>query len=56
MRSNGHYSNGLPVGGFLRRVPFWLGAVIVSFVPTKILSTIEYLLVPSQGVGSLILD
>src|SRR5437667_173565 len=56
MRSNGHYSNGLPGGGFLRRVPFWLGAVIVSFVPTKILSTIEYLLVPSQGVGSLILD
>src|SRR5207245_10388054 len=56
MRSNGHYSNGLPVGGFLRRVPFWLGAVIVSFVPTKILSTIEYLLVPSQGIGSLILD
>ena len=56
MRSNGHYSNGLPVGGFLRRVPFWLGAVIVSFVSTKILSTIEYLLVPSQGVGSLILD
>ena len=56
MRSNDHYSNGLPVGGFLRRVPFWLGAVIVSFVPTKILSTIEYLLVPSQGVGSLILD
>ncbi len=56
MRSNGRYSNGLPVGGFLRRVPFWLGAVIVSFVPTKILSTIEYLLVPSQGVGSLILD
>src|SRR3989442_546088 len=56
MRSNGHYSNGLPVGGFLRTVPFWLGAVIVSFVPTKILSTIEYLLVPSQGIGSLILD
>src|SRR5438128_11440709 len=56
MRSNDHYSNGLPVGWFLRRLSFWLGAVIVSFVPTKILSTIEYLLVPSQGVGSLILD
>src|SRR5204863_3358 len=56
MRSNGHYSNGLPVGGFLRRVPFWLGAVIVSFVPTKILPTIEYLLLPSQAVGSLTLD
>jgi len=35
MRSNGHYSNGLPVGGFLRGVPFWLGAVVVSFVPDK---------------------
>ena len=48
--------DGLPTGGFLRTLPFWVGAVIVSFVPTKILSLIEYLLVPSQGVGSLILD
>src|SRR2546425_5268003 len=56
MTSDGRWSNGFPVGGFLRTLPFWLGAVIVSFVPTKILSTIEYVLVPSQGVGSLILD
>src|SRR5437016_965971 len=56
MTSDGRWSNGFPVGGFLRTLPFWLGAVIVSFVPTKILSTIEYLLAPSQGIGSLILD
>ncbi len=56
MKSDGHAPNTFPVGGFLRTLPFWLGAVIVSFVPTKILSTIEYVLVPSQGVGSLILD
>jgi len=56
MTSDGRWSNGFPVGGFLRTLPFWLGAVIVSFVPTKILSTIEYVLVPSQGFGSLILD
>jgi hypothetical protein len=47
---------GFPMGGFLRPLPFWVGAVIVSFVPTKILSTIEYLLVPSQGIESLVLD
>jgi len=56
MTSDGRASNGFPVGGFLRTLPFWLGAVIVSFVPTKILSTIEYVLVPPQGFGSLILD
>src|SRR2546422_6831964 len=56
MTSDGRWSNGFPVGGFLRTLPFWLGAVIVSFVPTKILATIEYVLVPSQGFGSLILD
>src|SRR5437660_2193972 len=56
MKSNAQASSMFPVGGFLRTLPFWLGAVIVSFVPTKILSTIEYVLVPSQGVGSLILD
>ncbi len=56
MKSDGHAMKAFPVGGFLRTLPFWLGAVIVSFVPTKILSTIEYVLVPSQGVGSLILD
>ena len=47
--------SGFPMGGFLRRLPFWVGALIVSFVPTRILSTIDYLLAPSQGVGSLIL-
>src|SRR2546430_17356215 len=56
MKSEGCAPNGFLVGGFLRTLPFWLGAVIVSFVPTKILSTIEYLLAPSQGIGSLILD
>src|SRR3989475_7875827 len=44
------------MGGFLRGLPFWLGAVIVSFVPTKILSTIDYVLAPPQGIGNLILD
>src|SRR3989449_6339101 len=44
------------MGGFLRGLPFWLGAVIVSFVPTKILSTIDYALAPPQGIGNLILD
>jgi hypothetical protein len=47
---------GFPTCGFLRTLPFRVGAVILSFVPTKILSTIEYLLVPSQGIGSLVLD
>src|SRR5438094_9865742 len=56
MNSNRHYSNELPFGRILRTLPFWLGAVIVSFVPTRILSTVEYVLVPSQGIGSLILD
>jgi hypothetical protein len=55
MKCNAHISNGLPVG-YLGRWPFWLGAVIVSFVPTRILSTIDYLIAPSQGLGGLILD
>lgn len=44
------------MGGFLGKLPFWLAAIIVSFVPTKILSAIDYLFIPSQGIGSLILD
>ena len=43
-------------GGFLRGLPFWLGAVIVSFVPTKTLSTIDFVLAPPQGIGNLIFD
>jgi hypothetical protein len=46
MKCNAHISNGLPVG-YLGRWPFWLAAVIVSFVPTRILSTIDYLIAPS---------
>src|SRR5438270_63112 len=38
MKSDGHAPNTFPVGGFLRTLPFWLGAVIVSFVPTIFLS------------------
>ena len=56
MKKTAYVSTGLPFGGFLRRLPFWLGALIVSFIPARILSTIDYLLAPSQGVGSLILD
>src|SRR5438552_1308771 len=57
MSSGGRDSSRFPVGGgFLRGLPFWLGAVIVSFVPTKILSTIDYVLAPPQGIGNLILD
>ena len=56
MERTAYVSSGLPFGGFLRRLPFWLGAVIVSFVPTKILSTIDYVLAPPQGIGNLILD
>src|SRR5213594_1492067 len=56
MERTAYISRGLPFGGFLGRLPFWLGAVIVSFVPTKILSTIDYALAPPQGIGNLILD
>src|SRR5467141_2525812 len=56
MERTAYVSSGFPFGGFLRRLPFWLGAVIVSFVPTKILSTIDYVLAPPQGIGNLIID
>src|SRR5438093_210889 len=57
MSSDGRDSSRFPVGGgFLRGLPFWLGAVIVSFVPTKTLSTIDFVLAPPQGIGNLIFD
>src|SRR5437870_4653798 len=57
MSSGGRDSSRFPVGGgFLRGLPFWLGAVIVSFVPTKTLSTIDFVLAPPQGIGNLIFD
>src|SRR5207249_5622181 len=57
MSIDGRDSSRFPVGGgFLRGLPFWLGAVIVSFVPTKTLSTIDFVLAPPQGIGNLIFD
>ena len=56
MKGLSRSTDGFPVGGFLRTLPFWVGAVVVSFVPPKILATIEFALAPSQGLGNLILD
>src|SRR5438093_8803657 len=57
MSIDGRDSSRFPVGGgFLRGLPFWLGAVIVSFVPTKTLSTIDFVFAPPQGIGNLIFD
>jgi len=38
------------------RLPFWLWAIIIGFVPTRILATLDYLIVPPAGVGSYLVD
>jgi len=38
------------------RLPFWLWAVIIGFVPTRLLATLDYLIVPPAGLGGYFLD
>jgi len=38
------------------RLPFWLWAIIIGFVPTRLLATIDYLIVPPGGPGGYLLD
>src|SRR5438094_7951608 len=38
------------------RLPFWLWAIIIGFVPTRLLATIDYLFVPPRGPGGYLLD
>ncbi|HEX9430009.1 MAG TPA: hypothetical protein VF944_06480 [Candidatus Bathyarchaeia archaeon] len=38
------------------RLPFWLWAIIIGFVPTRLLATIDYLFVPPGGPGGYLLD
>jgi len=38
------------------RLPFWLWAVIIGFVPPRLLATLDYLIVPPAGLGGYLLD
>ena len=38
------------------RLPFWLWAIIIGFVPTRLLATLDYLIVPPAGLGGYLLD
>ena len=38
------------------RLPFWLWAIIIGFVPTRLLATLDYLFVPPGGLGGYLLD
>src|SRR5437870_12623215 len=38
------------------RFPFWLWAIIIGFVPTRLLATLDYLIVPPGGPGGYLLD
>src|SRR2546421_1584206 len=38
------------------RLPFWLWAIIIGFVPTRLLATLDYLIVPPGGPGGYLLD
>jgi len=37
-------------------LPFWLWAIIIGFVPTRLLATLDYLIVPPGGPGGYLLD
>src|SRR6266568_2184404 len=36
------------------RLPFWLWAIIIGFVPTRLLATIDYLFVPPKRARRLL--
>ena len=38
------------------RLPFWLWAIIIGIVPTRLLATLDYLIVPPAGLGGYLLD
>jgi hypothetical protein len=38
------------------RLPFWLWAIIIGFVPTRLLAMLDYLIVPPGGPGGYLLD
>ncbi|OLD34030.1 MAG: hypothetical protein AUI50_08295 [Crenarchaeota archaeon 13_1_40CM_2_52_14] len=38
------------------RLPFWLWAIIIGFAPTRLLATLDYLVVPPGGPGGYLLD
>ncbi|HLC10432.1 MAG TPA: hypothetical protein VJL56_01145 [Candidatus Bathyarchaeia archaeon] len=38
------------------RLPFWLWAIIIGFVPTRLLAILDYLIVPPAGLGGYLLD
>lgn len=38
------------------RLPFWLWAIIIGFVPTRLLASLDYLIVPPAGLGGYLLD
>ncbi len=56
MKSKSSISSRFPLPRLLQRFPFWLGAIIISFVPMRILAIIDYLASPSAAIGSLFLD
>jgi len=41
-----------PLPPFLRRLPFWLGVILIAFVPIRILATIDYLVSGSGMIGN----
>src|SRR2546426_4547374 len=38
------------------RLPFWLWAIIIGLAPTRLLATLDYLVVPPGGPGGYLLD
>src|SRR5438876_554742 len=38
------------------RLPFWLWAIIIGFVPTRLLATLDYIIVPPAGLGGYLID
>src|SRR5207249_273274 len=38
------------------RLPFWLWAIIIGFVPTRLLATLDYIVVPPSGLGGYLID
>src|SRR5438552_19070484 len=38
------------------RLPFWLWAIIIGFVPTRLLATLAYIIVPPARLGGYLID
>ena len=38
------------------KLPFWLWAIIIGFVPTRLLATLDYIVVPPSGFGGYLVD